>query len=160
MTIPHNALTDTAKVFHFEFWLRYYFIEERDGNLFITLTDEQARQMQAQFPDYWELVERVQGQPLSPELSQQSVVEFLQLNLEGNKYPVNTVTRVLDSKEFSVEMYLFNTWVEVHEEQLMQKIYGFDYWMHAYEEWRASEKGAQLAQSLQLQIQGESKTVN
>lgn len=160
MTIPHNALTDTAKVFHFEFWLRYYFIEERDGNLFITLTDEQARQMQAQFPDYWELVERVQGQPLSPELSQQSVVEFLQLNLEGNKYPVNTVTRVLDSKEFSVEMYLFNTWVEVHEEQLMQKIYGFDYWMHAYEEWRASEKGAQLAQSLQLQIQGESRTVN
>ncbi len=119
MTIPHNALTDTAKVFHFEFWLRYYFIEERDGKLFITLTDEQARQMQAQFPDYWELVERVQGQPLSPELSQQSVVEFLQLNLEGNKYPVNTITRVLDSKEFSVEMYLFNTWVEVHEEQLM-----------------------------------------
>ena len=160
MSIPHNALIDTAKVFHFEFWLRYYFIEERDGSLFITLTDEQARQMQAQFPDYWELVERVQGRPLSPELSQQSVVEFLQVNFEGHRYPANTVLKVLDSKTFSMEMYLFNTWVDVHEEQLMQKIYGFDYWMHAYEEWKASEKGTQLAQSLQLQIHGESGTVN
>jgi len=53
MAIPQNALTDTAEVFHFEFWLRYYFIAERDGNLFIELTEEQIKQMQAQFPDYF-----------------------------------------------------------------------------------------------------------
>jgi hypothetical protein len=160
MAIPKNALTDTANVFHFEFWLRYYFIEERDGNLFIALTDEQEKQMQVQFPDYWELVERVKGQALSPELSQQSVVEFLQLNLEGKKFPANTVIKVLDSKEFSAEMYLFDTWVDLHEAQLMEKIFGFDYWMHAYGEWKESDKAKQLAQSLQLQIQGERSTVN
>lgn len=160
MAIPQNALIDTAKVFHFEFWLRYYFIQERDGQLFIELDDQQSKQMQAQFADYWELVERVQGLPLSPELSQQSVVEFLQLNIEGKKYPANTMVKVLDSKEFSVEMYLFDTWVNLHESQLMQKIYGFDYWMQAYEEWKNSEKGQQLAQTVQLQMQGESGVVN
>jgi hypothetical protein len=160
MAIPHEALIETAKVFHFEFWLRYYFIEEKDGNLFIELTDEQLKQMQTQFPEYWELAERVKGQPLSPELSQQSVVEFLQLNLEGKKYPPNAVIKVLDSKDFSVEMYLFNTWVDLHEDQLMQKIYGFDYWMHAYEEWKTSEKAVQLVQSLQLQMHPERGTVN
>ena len=160
MAIPQDALTDTANVFHFEFWLRYYFIEERDGNLFIALSGEQEKQMQAQFPDYWELVERVKGLALSPELSQRSVVEFLQLNLEGSKFPPNTVIKVLDSKEFSREMYLFDTWVNLHEEQLMQKIYGFDYWMHAYGEWKNSDKARQLAQSLQLQMQGESGTMN
>ena len=160
MTIPHNALNDMARVFHFEFWLRYYFIQEKDGNLFIELSEEQATQMQAKFPDFWELVETVQGRPLSPELSQQSVVEFLQVNFEGKKYPANTVLKVLDSKDFSVEMYLFNTWVDLHEEQLMQKIFGFDYWMHVYDEWKTTEKGQQLSQSIKLQMQGEHSSVN
>jgi hypothetical protein len=160
MAIPHNALNDTARVFHFEFWLRYYFIEERDGGLFITLTDEQAKQMKLQFPDYYDLAERMQGVSLSPELSQRSVVEFLQLNLEGHKYPANTVVKVLDSKDFSAEMYLFDTWVSLHEEQLMQKIYGFDYWMHAYEDWKMSDKAQQLVQSLKVQMQGERGSMN
>lgn len=160
MTIPHNALNDMARVFHFEFWLRYYFVEERDGKLFIELTDEQLKQMQLQFPDFWELAERVQGQPLSPELSQQSVVEFLQVNFEGKKYPSNTVLKVLDSKDYSVEMYLFDTWVTLHEEQLMQKIYGFDYWMHVYEEWKKTDKAQQLLQSLKIQLQGEHGSMN
>jgi len=160
MAIPHKALNDMARVFHFEFWLRYYFIEERDGNLFIELSADQAKQMQAQFPDYWELAESVQGRPLSPELSQQSVVEFLQVNFEGKEFPANTVLKVLDSKDFSVEMYLFNTWLDLHEEQLMQKIFGFDYWMRIYEEWKATEKAQQLTQTLKLQMQGESGAVN
>jgi hypothetical protein len=160
MTVPQNALIDTAKVFHFEFWLRYYFIQERDGQLFIELSEQQTKQMQAQFADYWKLVERVQGLPLSPELSQQSVVEFLQVNVEGKKFPANTMVKILDSKEFSVEMYLFDTWVNLHESQLMQKIYGFDYWMQAYEEWKNSEKGQQLAQNVQIQMQGESGVMN
>lgn len=160
MAIPHNALNDMSKVFHFEFWLRYYFIEERDGALFIELTDEQLKQMQLQFPDFWELAETVKGRPLSPELSQQAVVEFLQVNFEGKKYPANTVLKVLDSKDFSVEMYLFDTWVSLHEEQLMQKIYGFDYWMHVYGEWKTTEKAQQLVQSLKVQLKGESASVN
>ncbi len=160
MTIPHNALNDMARVFHFEFWLRYYFIEERDRKLFIELTDEQLKQMQLQFPDFWELAERVQGQPLSPELSQQSVVEFLQVNFEGKKYPANTVLKVLDSKDYSIEMYLFDTWVTLHEEQLMQKIYGFDYWMHVYEEWKMTDKAQQLLQSLKIQLQSEHGSMN
>ncbi len=160
MAIPHNALNDMARVFHFEFWLRYYFIQEKDGNLYIELSEEQAKQMQAKFPDFWELVETVQNRPLSPELSQQSVVEFLQVNFEGKRYPANTVLKVLDSKDFSVEMYLFNTWVDLHEEQLMQKIFGFDYWMHIYDEWKTTEKGQQLTQSLKLQMQGEHGSVN
>ncbi len=160
MAIPHNALNDMARVFHFEFWLRYYFIQEKDGNLYIELSEEQAKQMQAKFPDFWELVETVQNRPLSPELSQQSVVEFLQVNFEGKRYPANTVLKVLDSKDFSVEMYLFNTWVDLHEEQLMQKIFGFDYWMHIYDEWKTTGKGQQLTQSLKLQMQGEHGSVN
>ncbi|MDO9584783.1 MAG: hypothetical protein Q7J24_17015 [Desulfomicrobium sp.] len=116
--------------------------------------------MQTQFPDFWELAESVQGRPLSPELSQQSVVEFLQVNFEGKKFPANTVLKVLDSKEFSVEMYLFNTWLDLHEEQLMQKIFGFDYWMLIYDEWKATEKAQQLTHSLKLQMQGEHGSVN
>jgi hypothetical protein len=138
MTIPHNAL----------------------NALFIKLTEEQKTQMQAKFPEYWELAESVLGRPLSPELSQQSVVEFLQVNFEGKKYPANTVLKVLDSKDFSVEMYLFDTWVDLHEEQLMQKIFGFDYWMHAYGEWKTTEKAQQLLQSLKLQMQGEHGAMN
>lgn len=160
MAIPHNALDDMAKVFYFEFWLRYYFIEEREGQLYIALDDVQTKQMQTQFPDFWELTERVQAQPLSPEFSQRAVVEFLQLNFDGHKFPANTVTKILDSKDFSFEMYLFDTWVTLHEEQLMQKIFGFDYWMHVYGEWKKTETAQQLLQSLKVQMHGETGVVN
>lgn len=160
MASTDTALPEVARVFHFEYWLRYYFIEDRDNELFIVLSEEQRAQMQKTYPQFWELVERIQDLPLSPELSQQAVVEFLQLHLEGKKFPANMVVKVLDSKAFSIEMYLFDTWASFHEDQLAQKIYGFDYWMHAFSEWKNSEKGTQLAQSLRLQMQEESGTMN
>ena len=160
MTENSNACAEMAKVFHFEFWLRFYFIEERDNGIFIELSEEQAKQMQVQFPDFWELVERVLDQPLTPELSQQSVVEFLQLNYDGKKFPPNTAPKVLDSKEFSIEMYLFDTWLNLHEEQLMQKIYGFDSWMHAFTEWKTSERGQKVSSSLAVRLHQENKSLN
>lgn len=160
MTGTNTALNEISEVFHFEFWLRYYFVEERGDDLFIVITDEQMKKMQTQYPEYWELAERVKDQPLTPELSQMAVVEFLQLNLEGKKLSTNAVPKVLDSKDFSIEMYMFDTWVNLHEEQLSQKIFGFEYWMNAYGQWRGSEKALQMAQSLLVQIQGERTTIN
>lgn len=160
MAISLDALHEVTRVFHFEYWLRFYFIEERDGSLYIHLTPEQTQQLQATYPDFWDLVERVQGEALSPEVSQRCVVEFLQVNFEGQKYSGATVLQILDSKEFSAEMYLFDTWVTVHEEQLSQKIYGFDYWMHVYAEWKNSDRTQQLRQSLLTGSQAEKATVH
>jgi hypothetical protein len=42
----------------------------------------------------------------------------------------------------------------------MQKIFGFDYWMHIYGEWKSTEKAQQLVQSLKLQMQGEHGAMN
>ncbi|NCD24633.1 MAG: hypothetical protein EOL86_03435 [Deltaproteobacteria bacterium] len=155
-----DACTEMAKVFHFEFWLRYYFIEEREDGVYIKFSEEQSKQMQAQFPDFWELVEQMLDQPLSPELSQRVVVEFLQLNYDGKKFPPDTAPQVLDSKEFSIEMYLFDTWLGLHEEQLMQKIYGFDSWMHAFTEWKTSERGQKVSSSLAVRLHQENKSLN
>lgn len=159
MALPANAHMEVAKVFHFEFWLRYYFIEERDEQLF-AISDEQMERMRRQFPDFAELAERVRAAALSPELSQTVVVEFLQLHYEGSRFPPNSVPVVLDSKEFSLEMCLFDMWMNLHEDQLMQKIYGFDSWMHFFEEWRKTDKAQQLMQSFKVQIHDESPTIN
>ena len=160
MSVNHRALVDVSHVFHFEFWLRYYFVEEKDGRLFITLNEEQRKQVHDQFSEYWELAERVEGVPLSFELSQRVVVEFLQLHMDGVKYPPAAINDVLDNKEFSVEMQLFDTWINLHEEQLMQKIYGFDTWMHIYGEWKDTDKTKQMAQALRLHMQDEHSSVN
>lgn len=160
MTDSNVVLDEIAQVFHFEFWLRYYFIQERDDQLYIHLTAQQSKQMQAQFSDYWPLVQDMQDQPLSPELSQRILVEFIEFHLAGKKIPAGLVPTILDDKKFSIEMLLFNTWVDVHEEQLMQKIYGFDYWLNAYEEWKKSDQATQLRQSYTLQLQDEKKTFN
>jgi hypothetical protein len=160
MSVNYDALIDISQVFHFEFWLRYYFVEEKDGELFIELSAEQKKQMRSRFPEYWELVERVVDIPLSPELSQRVVVEFIQLRMEGVKYPPNTVPTILDSRDFSTEMHLFDTWNNLHEDQLMQKIYYFDSWMQIYEDWKKTDKAQQLAQSLRLQMQEERGSMN
>ncbi|MDY0276021.1 MAG: hypothetical protein RBR42_11400 [Desulfomicrobium sp.] len=160
MIASNTVLHEIAEVFHFEFWLRYYFIEERDTKLYISLTEEQAKQMKTQFPDYWEMVESMLERSLSPELSQRVVVEFIQLNMAGKKFPVNVVPKIFDTKDFSIEMILFNTWVDLHEEQLMKKIYSFDYWINAYQEWKESDQAKTLALSLTVQLQQESQAVN
>lgn len=160
MTLSASMHTEVAKVFHFEFWLRYYFIEERDNELFIAITDEQMEHMRKQFPDFVELAERMMGVALTPELSQMRVVEFLQLHYEGSRFPPNSIPKILDSKDFSVEMYLFDTWLNLHENQLMQKIYGFDQWMHFLDEWKQSDKAQQLMHSLKVQIQEETGAIN
>lgn len=158
MSVPQAAVKEVAKVFHFEFWLRYYFAQEGDDGLRLVLTPEQEMQMRRSFPDMWEMVERLQSEPLSPQLSQQAVGEYLQLYVDGKKFAPNTVSNVLDSKDFEVEMYLFDTWVELHEEQLMEKIYGFDWWMHVYGKWREGEGAKHMAQSLKNQVQTHSST--
>ena len=53
-----------------------------------------------------------------------------------------------------------NTWINLHEEQLMQKIYGFDTWMHIYGEWKDTDKTKQMAQALRLHMQDEHSSVN
>lgn len=160
MSINHQALIDVSRIFHFEFWLRYYFVEEKDGKIFIALNEEQRTQVRDQFSEYWDLAERMVGVPLSPELSQRVVVEFLQLHVDGVRYPHAAINEVLDSKEFSVEMHLFDTWINLHEEQLMKKIYGFDTWMHIYGEWKDTDKTKQMAQALRLHMQDEHSSVN
>lgn len=160
MALSASMHTEVAKVFHFEFWLRYYFIEERENELFIVITDEQIERMRKLFPNFVELAERMQGVALTPELSQMRVVEFLQLHYEGNRFPPNSISKILDSKDFSIEMYLFDMWLNVHEAQLSQKIYGFDQWMHFFEEWKQSPKAQQLMQSLKVQMQEETGTIN
>lgn len=55
MSVNHRALVDVSRVFHFEFWLRYYFVEEKDGKLFIALNEEQSKRVRDQFSEYWEL---------------------------------------------------------------------------------------------------------
>lgn len=158
MSVPRAAVREVAKVFHFEFWLRYYFIQEAEDGLRLVLSPEQEMQMRRSFPEMWELVERLQEEPLSPQLSQQAVGEYLQLYVEGKKFAPNTVPNVLDSKDFEVEMYLFDTWVELHEDQLMEKIYGFDWWMHVYEKWREGEGAKHMEQSLKNQVKQHSST--
>lgn len=160
MTVKYEALRDVSRVFHFEFWLRYYFVEEKDGKLFIALNEDQRRQVRDQFSEYWDLAERMVGVLLSPELSQRVVVEFLQLHMDGVKYSHAAINEVLDSKEFSVEMHLFDTWINLHEEQLMKKIYGFNTWMHIYGEWKDTDKTKQIAQSLRVHMQDEHRSVN
>ena len=153
MHVPEAAVKEVAKVFHFEFWLRFYFIQETEDGLRLVLSPEHEMRMRRNFPEMWELVERLQSEVLSPQLSQQAVGEYLQLYVEGKKFAANMVPRVLDSKDFEVEMYLFDTWVELHEDQLMEKIYGFDQWMHMYGQWRSGDGARHMAESLKNQVQ-------
>jgi hypothetical protein len=46
-------------------------------------------------------------------------------------------------------MYLFNMWLELHDNQLSEQIIGFDEWVGLYDAWKNSDQGQKVLLSME-----------
>jgi len=133
----------------FENWLRFYFISEPQGEgLALAVPEQGLARLRALYPQYMPLVEDVNGKEISFERSRQAVCAFVATQLEGKAMPAGMAASVLDSKDFQLEMRLFNDWVQGHEEQLDKSFLDFSVWKRLFEEWRNSGKVQEWAAGL------------
>ena len=67
--------------------------------------------------------------------------------------PRDTAPSVMDSLLFQVELQLFNTWIQLHADQLEQTFFEFGTWRKLFQDWKSSPSGHELMEKLILSLQ-------
>lgn len=135
-----KAAEDASRVLMFDQWMRYYFVTKEDDKLFLRIPEQTAEEIKASEPNYVSLLEMVNGEELTYEKNQATVCAFIGARFDGSKYSADIMPRVFDSKEFKLEMYVFNLWLKGHEKYLDEQYHSFADWMEMYAEWKKMDE--------------------
>lgn len=134
------VIKDILRVFIFEHWARFYYAADRGGKIFLEVPGEVMAQLHEKHPNLAPLLDASSTQELSYESCQLHVGSFVCSLLDGAKYPAGMVTKTLDSKEFRIELHLFNLWLQGHEGYLEQHSLTFEDWLEMFANWKLMDK--------------------
>ncbi len=134
-----SALDRITEVVMFENWLRFYFIVEEDEKLFIRLPDAALARLREHYPRTAGLAERLNGAEIDHQSSLNAVCLFVASEIDGVVIPPTLIETVFNSPRFHLELQLFNSWVQAHEEQLDAAFMEFSLWQQVYREWKNSD---------------------
>jgi hypothetical protein len=94
------------------------------------------------------LAEYLNAKVITPDFSQQIVARYIQEKLDGTKYEPGFISKVLDSQEFKAEIYGFNVWVSLHEDQLDENVLDFGKWLEIFDKWKKTANAQKFIMSL------------
>ncbi|MFO8032360.1 MAG: hypothetical protein R6U22_07430 [Desulfohalobiaceae bacterium] len=144
-----QALKEVTDVCKFELWLRFFFVQElEDEKLKINIPDKDLEYMRENYSDLCQLAEDLNQQIITPEKSQEFLINFIGRHLDGKKFASHMIPGVLNSKSFEVEMTAFHIWVQANEQQLEEEYQDFVDWMQSFEAWKRTQEGQDMLQSL------------
>lgn len=143
-----DAVQKLSGVMKFESWIRFYFIKEEGESLVIRIPENALAKMQELYPEFMELVNLLNNEPITYEKSVNMVCQHMVSHYDGPEFPVGTVMNVMDTNAFQVEMQLFHVWMQHHENQLDQGMFDFAKWTELFEAWKRSEPVQALMEKL------------
>ncbi len=149
MARTKKIVSDLSAVVKFEQWVRFYFIKKDGDDLIIAPEPEHMEKIKTLYEDYYELVEAMCLVKMTPQTSQRLILDFIRDHFDGKEYKSTQIHNTLDSKDFAAEMYLFNMWLELHDNQLAEQIIGFDEWIGLYDTWKDSDQGQKVLLSME-----------
>jgi hypothetical protein len=135
-----GAVERVIEVVMFENWLRFYFIEEEGDRLFIKLPEKSLEQIKKRYGTLHDLADRLNGKDLDHQTSMNEVCLFVANDFSARGLADDLPSRVFDSNAFMVEMQLFGSWVQTHEENLDETFLDFNSWQKMYHEWHGTDK--------------------
>lgn len=134
------AIKRIIEVVMFENWLRFYFIAEEDNKLMIRLPERAMQQIKSRYGTLFDLADRLNMCEVDHKTSMNEVCLFVANDFSTKALPEELASRVFDSPHFQLELQIFSSWVQSHEEQLDQNFMDFISWQKGYQEWRNSEE--------------------
>jgi hypothetical protein len=134
------AVDDIVEVFMFEQWLRYYFVAEKDGRLFLEIPPDELKRLYEKYEHLAPLADMLNREEISYEKSQATVCTFVGARYDGSKYAAGVISRALDSKAFKIELYVFGVWMKGHEAYLDAQRLDFADWREMYAGWNSMEE--------------------
>ena len=72
--------------------------------------------------------------------------------MDGKIIARDSAGMIFNSSTFQVQMQLFNTWVQMHEDQLERGFTEFGAWRKLFEEWRQSPGARELAEKMTISL--------
>ncbi len=144
MARTKKIVDDLSAVVKFEQWVRFYFITKENDDLIIAPEPEHVQKIKASYPKYYDLLEAMCLIKMTPQTSQRLILDFIRDHFDGQEYTSTEIHKTLDSNDFGTEMYLFTMWLDLHENQLLDRIVGFEVWMSLFDTWKGSEQGQKV----------------
>ncbi|BDQ34916.1 hypothetical protein [Pseudodesulfovibrio portus] len=135
-----NAVNDALEIFQFDQWLRFYFVKEKNGELWIEIPEEVLAELKVKFGPLHSYADMVNNAITDYKRSQENVCSFVAARLDGQKYEATVLPQVFDNATFKIEMYMFNVWLKMHEAILDEEYQGFESWTEMYEGWNSMEE--------------------
>lgn len=143
-----QALKEVTDICKFEYWLRFYYMTKEGDEHKLKIPESDIQSMEQDIPFLAGLAAKLNDEIMTPEKSQQKLIEYIQTRLDGERYDITRILSVLNSKSFQVEMQAFHIWVEAHEDQLEKNPMNFPEWMQLFEAWKRTGKGQDVLQTL------------
>lgn len=144
----HDAVSRMLEVVMFENWLRFYFIAEENDKLVIRLPKKSMEQLRARYASLYGLAEDLNGLEIDHQTSLRSVCMFVAKEIDGRAMSEDLIARVLDSPQFHIELQLFGSWVQAHEEQLDEHFLEFKSWREKFSAWEQTPEVRQYVKDL------------
>ncbi|WP_320171086.1 hypothetical protein [Maridesulfovibrio sp.] len=135
-----RAVEDISEVFMFDQWMRFYYIFEEDKKLTVKVPDEICSQIEKDYPALKGLVDLLNNEEIDQQKSTATVCSYIGSRFDGTKYSSRIVPMVFDSKDFKLEMYIFNLWIKGHESYLESEVMSFNDWKSLYSGWRDQDE--------------------
>lgn len=135
----------------FEQWMRFYFIEEDGGILYIRMPQSVVDMIRHEYPALFPMVEALNDHPID----HQATLAILSESMLNGDYALNSEewAEVLGGSGFKLTLTLLSTWVEAEEDSLDAEQLSFSSWLVRFEAWCASEAILDYAARLRDQIE-------
>ncbi|MFP4314935.1 MAG: hypothetical protein ACOC24_04055 [Desulfovibrionales bacterium] len=150
-----KTVEEVFEIFMFEHWLRFYFVKEKDSVLSVEIPDKALDKIREEYPALAPLAEALNGEVISPEVCQRKICEHISITVEQRQTDSEMVPSVLNSPRMNQEIFVFNLWVEGHEEQLDSRFLDFASWKEIYLKWKSTDEAREFINRL-VQTPGES----
>jgi hypothetical protein len=147
-------LKDISDICKFEFWLRFYFLQEDNNTLYIQIPHDIIEHIQKEYPFLSGLALKLNQESLTPEKSQSTILQYIEKTMDHTKDDTTSIFGILNSRSFETEMQVYHMWVEAHSDQLESQVFDFKEWMQLFEAWKRTEKGQYLINQLNNPMAG------
>ena len=131
--ISHENLQHAVDLVFFEQWLRFYFIVEENGKLFIRMPACELDKARSLYPGLISVAEALNGR----EINHQAAMDALCESMMSGPYALSGAqwAEILAGKNFRLTLELLSFWVQADESSLDAATLAFHDWKDRFQAW-------------------------
>lgn len=135
---PSGNFLHALDLVFFEQWLRFYFIAEEDGELYIRVPADIFEATRKDLPNLFPLAEALNNAVID----HQKALTTLCDNMVSGPYALNGAewAQILGGEDFQVLLQLMAFWLQAEEDSLDESILPFRNWQSRFYEWKETDQ--------------------